>query len=104
MTLPYVILGVRYHGNNEIKEGGRFKTSLEVDQKLYYLARLQISGVAKADSGEYRACAKNKHGQGTATINLNFEGGDKPKYEKKKPKRADSIMSMLIKVFRSTVQ
>lgn len=34
----------------------------------------------KADSGEYRAVAKNKHGQGVATINLNFEGGDKLKY------------------------
>ena len=72
--------GIRYHGNDEIREGGRFKTSLEIDQKLYYLARLQISNVAKADGGEYRAVAKNKQGQGTATINLNFEGGDKPKY------------------------
>lgn len=70
---------IRYHGTNELKESGRYKTSLELDQKLYYLARLQISNVVKADSGEYRAVAKNKHGQGTATINLNFEGGDKPK-------------------------
>lgn len=72
---------LRYHGASEIKEGGRFKTSLELDQKLYYLARLQINTVIKADGGEYRAVAKNKQGQGTAIINLNFEGGDKPKYE-----------------------
>lgn len=71
---------IRYHGTNELRESTRFKTSLELDQKLYYLARLQINNVAKTDGGEYRAVAKNKHGQGTATINLNFEGGDKPKY------------------------
>lgn len=54
--------------------------SLELDQKLYHLARLRIDNVAKEDAGEYRAVAKNKHGQGVATINLNFEGGDKLKY------------------------
>lgn len=54
--------------------------SLELDQKLYHLARLKIDNVAKGDAGEYRALAKNKHGQGVATINLNFEGGDKLKY------------------------
>lgn len=53
--------------------------SLELDQKLYHLARLRIDNVAKEDAGEYRAVAKNKHGQGVATINLNFEGGDKLK-------------------------
>lgn len=54
--------------------------SLELDQKLYHLARLKIDNVAKGDAGEYRAVAKNNHGQGVATINLNFEGGDKLKY------------------------
>jgi hypothetical protein len=53
--------------------------SLEQDQNLYYLARLGISSVENADGGEYKAVAKNKHGEGTASINLNFEGGGKPK-------------------------
>lgn len=53
--------------------------SLELDQKLYHMARLEITDVVKADKGEYRAVAKNKYGVGTATINLNFEGDDKPK-------------------------
>ena len=53
--------------------------SMELDQKLYHLVRLQISKVTKVDSGEYKAVARNKHGQGVATINLNFEGGDKLK-------------------------
>lgn len=70
----------RYHGSDEVREGGRYKMSLELDQKLYHLARLRIDNVAKEDAGEYRAVAKNKHGQGVATINLNFEGGDKLKY------------------------
>lgn len=54
--------------------------TLEQDQKLYHMARLEISSVQTSDSGEYRAVAKNKIGEGTATINLNFEGGGKPKY------------------------
>lgn len=54
--------------------------SLENDQKLYHMARLEISKVITGDKGEYRAVAKNKHGEGVATINLNFEGSGKPKY------------------------
>lgn len=69
----------RFHGTKAVKEGGRFKVSLEQDQKLYFMARLEISNVENSDGGEYKAVAKNKHGEGTATINLNFEGGDKPK-------------------------
>lgn len=43
------------------------------------MARLEIRNVVTGDKGEYRAVARNKHGDGVATINLNFEGGDKPK-------------------------
>lgn len=69
----------RYHGKTQIKDGGRYKTSLTLDQKLYHMARLEISNVENSDGGEYRAVAKNTHGEGVATINLNFEGGEKPK-------------------------
>lgn len=51
--------------------------SLELDQKLYHMARLEISNVVSGDQGEYRARARNKHGEGIATINLNFEGATK---------------------------
>nr|CAD7443489.1 unnamed protein product [Timema bartmani] len=69
-----------YHGSKVVKDGGRFQTSLDPDsQKHYYLARLEIISVENSDGGDYRAVAKNKHGEGTASINLNFEGGDKPK-------------------------
>jgi hypothetical protein len=69
----------RYHGTKVVKEDARFHISLEQDQTLYYLARLEISSVETSDSGDYKAVATNKHGEGTANINLNFEGGGKPK-------------------------
>lgn len=71
----------RFHGREEVKEGGRYHMTLENDQKLYHMARLEITKVITGDKGEYRAVARNKHGEGVATINLNFEGSGKPKYE-----------------------
>lgn len=44
------------------------------------MARLEISNVTNSDQGEYKAVARNKFGEGVATINLNFEGTGKPKY------------------------
>lgn len=70
---------IRYHGKEEVKEGGRYHISLEKDQVLYHMARLEIKNVITGDKGEYRAVARNKHGEGVATINLNFEGSGKPK-------------------------
>lgn len=70
---------IRYHEKTLIKEGGRYKISLEEDQTLYHMAKLEIINVENSDRGEYRAVAKNKHGEGTAKINLNFEGSGKPK-------------------------
>jgi len=62
-----------------VKEGGRFKMNIVQDAKLYYLVSLEIAKVDAADEGEYKAVAKNVHGEGVATINLNFEGSGKPK-------------------------
>lgn len=55
--------------------------TLEADQKLYYIAKLEIRGVQPTDKGEYRALASNKHGESVATINLNFDNaaGGAPK-------------------------
>lgn len=69
----------RFHGKEELSSSGRYKMSLENDQKLYHMAVLEISKVINSDKGEYRAVARNKHGEGVATINLNFEGTGKPK-------------------------
>ncbi|XP_023159072.1 muscle M-line assembly protein unc-89-like isoform X4 [Ceratitis capitata] len=85
-----------YHGQEEIKEGGRYIMSLSLDQKLYYMARLEISSVMSSDQGEYRARATNQHGEGLATINLSFESGSKkipdgksPRFPKKPTIRQD---------------
>ena len=75
----YSSVQCRYHAGEEIQEDERYVITMELDQKLYYLARLEISSVESFDRGEYRAVAKNKYGVGTATINLNFEEGVKPK-------------------------
>ena len=53
----------------------RRKMSMELDEKLYHLCRLEISQVDAADAGTYKAVAKNEFGDGFATINLTFEEG-----------------------------
>ncbi|XP_024086206.1 muscle M-line assembly protein unc-89-like [Cimex lectularius] len=76
-----------YQGDKIIKETNRVKLLLELDQKLYYLAKLVIKDIKNSDGGVYRVIASNKHGEATATVNLNFEGGDKPKIQDAKPPR-----------------
>ena len=44
---------------------------------MFYLVRLEISGVEAADAGTYKAVARNATGEGHATINLTFEEGSK---------------------------
>jgi len=72
---------IRYHGNELLVNGPRFHMTMEADQKLYYIAKLEIRGVQPTDKGEYRAVASNKHGESVATINLNFDNaaGGAPK-------------------------
>ncbi|KAJ8977336.1 hypothetical protein NQ317_018618 [Molorchus minor] len=80
-----------YHGKEEIRENSRYTITMEKDQVLYWLARLEINNVKRNDRGEYRAMAKNRYGTGVATINLNFEGtetakipdGKAPRFPKK---------------------
>ena len=53
--------------------------SMQEDSKLYHIVRMNIMNVADSDQGIYKAVAKNKHGEGVATINLNFEGEEEEK-------------------------
>lgn len=46
---------------------------LKEDKNTYSIA-LEIAEVSAKDGGEYKAVAKNEHGESTATITLNFEG------------------------------
>ncbi|KAI5700170.1 hypothetical protein M8J75_015173 [Diaphorina citri] len=71
----------------------RLSSTLVQDQsRLYYLAVLTIKNVQKSDSGEYKVIAKNKNGEGSSTVNLNFSeedgklkvpGGKAPRFPKK---------------------
>lgn len=61
----------RYHGDKLIK-GSKYSSSLNIDQKLYYLAKLEIINTEETDSGEYKAEAVNMHGICVANVNLNF--------------------------------
>lgn len=66
----------RYHGKNIVK-GSKYSSSLNVDQKLYYLAKLEINNTEETDSGEYRAEAINVHGKCVANVNLNLNDDNK---------------------------
>lgn len=69
----------RFHKGELIRETSRYKINMIQDAKLFYLVSLEINSVTASDEGEYKAVAKNTHGEGIATISLNFEGSGKPK-------------------------
>lgn len=62
---------IRYHGTNLVK-GSKYSSSLNVDQKLYYLAKLEIADAEESDGGDYRAEAVNVHGKCVANVHLNL--------------------------------
>ncbi|RWS22157.1 twitchin-like protein, partial [Leptotrombidium deliense] len=66
-----------FHKGNLVKEDTRHKYVLNVD-KHNHVAMLEVSKVAAEDGGEYKCTAKNTHGENSATLNLNIDGG-KPK-------------------------
>lgn len=47
---------------------------IQKQDKTTYSIALEIAEVGAQDGGEYKAIAKNEHGESTATITLNFEG------------------------------
>lgn len=63
-----------YHKGQLVRQDARHKYGLLSD-KHNQLASLEIIKVAAEDGGEYKIVAKNKHGEGYATINLNFDAG-----------------------------
>ena len=64
-----------FHNDKALSETGRHKFTMQLDEKLYHLCRLEINNVDSADAGCYKAVAKNASGEGQATINLTFEEG-----------------------------
>lgn len=68
-----------YHKTTKVLEDSRHKFGLITD-KQHQIATLTIRDVVAGDGGLYKAVAKNKHGEGSATIDLNFDEG-KPQVE-----------------------
>lgn len=68
----------RYHKGKKVV-GTRFKSTIirESSTSVYYTSRLEIVNCEGTDEGEYKAVAKNAHGEANAIVNLNFEGGGK---------------------------
>lgn len=74
-----------YYKNKVVKEGSKHKYILESD-KINHIGLLEISKVVAEDAGEYKLVAKNKHGDGFATVTLNFDAGKPQIPEGKAPK------------------
>lgn len=68
----------RFHKGQTVT-GSRFQSTVtrESTTDVYYMSRLTIVSTEAGDEGEYKAVAKNEHGEVTAIVNLNFEGGGK---------------------------
>ncbi|GFU27590.1 hypothetical protein TNCV_283081 [Trichonephila clavipes] len=79
-----------FHNGKPVNDGGRYKYILK-QVASGFLASLEIAQVGSEDGGEYKVTAKNSVGEGSATINLNFEGdaskkipgGKAPRFPKK---------------------
>ncbi|XP_021713428.1 twitchin isoform X4 [Aedes aegypti] len=67
--------------------GGRFSSETEEDQNHCYLIRFTIRDVKQLDRGVYNVVAKNKHGDSSAIINLNFDSSAKIVNPEGKPPR-----------------
>ncbi|XP_021713429.1 twitchin isoform X5 [Aedes aegypti] len=76
-----------YHEKNEMQMGGRFSSETEEDQNHCYLIRFTIRDVKQLDRGVYNVVAKNKHGDSSAIINLNFDSSAKIVNPEGKPPR-----------------
>lgn len=65
-----------FHDDKPLTATGKHRMICEKDdqhgQHKYYVA-LQVDDVTVDDAGKYRVVARNKEGEGTATISLNFD-------------------------------
>lgn len=68
-----------YHRNAAIQADARHTLNVTSD-KNNHMGTLTIRDVVASDGGLYKAVAKNKLGEGSATIDLNFDEG-KPQVE-----------------------
>ena len=67
----------RLHNNTVLKSSAKYLLAVDNDQKLYYLARLEIRNVKSSDKGEYQIVAKNILGEAQThtVLSLREENG-----------------------------
>lgn len=71
-SILILLLDFRQHDNKVLKSSSKYLISLEADQKLYHLARLEIRNVEYSDRGDYQITAKNTLGEAFAHAQLNL--------------------------------
>jgi hypothetical protein len=88
-----------YKGNELVKQGGRYKLGHAADKNTHTIT-LEIDKVGAGDGAEYKATAKNKAGEASATITLNFSGSVNrrryPRLRRRLRRRAVSCCSVVI--------
>lgn len=62
-----------FKNGTPVKAGGRIKIDVQEDGD-YYAIYLDIKDAGDADAGKFEIQAKNKFGEASSTITLNFEG------------------------------
>lgn len=63
-----------FRGTTPLQESDRIKMQVENTSGNTYNVLMNITGVTQADGGSYKVVAKNKLGEMSASINLNFNG------------------------------
>ncbi|XP_061166987.1 twitchin-like isoform X9 [Saccostrea echinata] len=66
-----------FQGTSPISQSNRIKMRVEPAGGNKYNVMMDILGVTAADAGTYKVVAKNKLGEVSASINLNFSGSQK---------------------------
>lgn len=63
-----------FQGTTPLSQSDRIKMRVEPAGGNNYNVMMDIKGVTQADAGTYKVVAKNKLGEVSASINLNFSG------------------------------
>ena len=63
-----------FQGTTPLSQSDRIKMRIEPAGGNKYNVMMDIKGVTQADAGTYKVVAKNKLGEVSASINLNFSG------------------------------
>ncbi|XP_064113169.1 myotilin-like isoform X4 [Macrobrachium nipponense] len=67
-----------YRGDVQVKESQRIKINVKECSKNIHDVQLILDDVEEEDAGLYKVKAKNKYGEVSASINLNFSPVDEP--------------------------